>query len=191
MQKIKAEIMDEKGMSRATARISYEIVERNHGTADVCIIGIRRRGAVIAERIAKKLSEIENAVVPTGFLDITPYRDDLDKKSTQITRSLGTEIPFDVTGRRVVLVDDVLYTGRSVRAAIDAIMDFGRPNRLQLAVLIDRGHRELPISPDFVGKNVPTSRNETVAVQVTEFDGENRVVICEEEGKQDASSAFD
>lgn len=184
MQKIKAEIMDEKGMSRATARISYEIVERNHGTADVCIIGIRRRGAVIAARIAEKLSEIEGVSVPTGFLDITPYRDDLNEKATAKTAQapLGTDIPFDVTGRRVVLVDDVLYTGRSVRAAIDAIMDRGRPNRLQLAVLIDRGHRELPISPDFVGKNVPTSRNETVAVQVTEFDGQNHVVICEDGG---------
>lgn len=185
MRKIKAEIMDEKGMSRATARISYEIAERNHGTADVCVIGIRRRGAVIAARIAGKLSEIEGTAVPTGFLDITPYRDDLDEKAAAKTAqgSLGTDIPFNVTGRRVILVDDVLYTGRSVRAAIDAIMDKGRPNRLQLAVLIDRGHRELPISPDFVGKNVPTSRNETVAVQVTEFDGVNRVVIGEDGGE--------
>lgn len=183
MQKIKAEIMDEKGISRATARISYEIVERNHGTADVCIIGIRRRGAVIAARIAEKMADIEGTSVLTGFLDITPYRDDLDEKNIapkKVDASLDTDIPFEVTGRRVVLVDDVLFTGRSVRAAIDAIMDRGRPDSLQLAVLIDRGHRELPISPDFVGKNVPTSRNETVAVRVTEFDGENRVVICED-----------
>ncbi len=176
MQKIKAVIMDEKAMSRASARISYEILEQNHGIEDVCLIGIKRRGAVVAERIAGKIKEIEKREVPLGFLDITPYRDDVDRKEPSAEKS---NIPFDVTGKRVVLVDDVLYTGRSVRAAIDAIMDRGRPDRLQLAVLIDRGHRELPISPDFVGKNAPTSRNEDVHVHVTEFDGENCVVISE------------
>ncbi len=179
MQEIKAEIMDAKAMARAEARISYEIVEKNHGAAQVCILGIRRRGAVIAVCIAEKIKEIEGTDVPIGFLDITPYRDDLEKKGpADASSSQGTDIPFDVTGRRVVLVDDVLFTGRSVRAAIDAIMDRGRPDRIQLAVLIDRGHRELPISPDFVGKNVPTSRSETVEARVTEFDGENRAVIC-------------
>lgn len=168
----KAEIMDEKGMARAMTRISYEIAERNRGLAQVCVLGIRRRGAVLAARIAARLSEIEGAQVPVGFLDITPWRDDVARAP-----EAACELPFSVTGMRVVLVDDVLYTGRSVRAAIDAIMHAGRPRRLQLAVLIDRGHRELPISPDFVGKNVPTARNETVAVHVTEYDGENRVVI--------------
>lgn len=176
MQHEKAEIMDEKSIMRAIARITYEIVERNHGAADLCIIGIKRRGAVLAKLIAEKIDEVEGAKVNLGFLDITPYRDDLKDKADICETS---EIPFDVTGKKVVLVDDVLYTGRTVRAAIDAIMDKGRPTRLQLAVLVDRGHRELPIRADFVGKNVPTSRNESVAVFVTEFDGENRVAILD------------
>lgn len=174
MQREKAEIMDEKSIFRAVARISYEIVERNHGAQDLCIIGIKRRGAVLARLIASKIHEVEGSPVNLGFLDITPYRDDIKEKKEICDTS---EIPFDVTGKKVVLVDDVIFTGRSVRAAIDAIMDKGRPNRLQLAVLVDRGHRELPIRADFVGKNVPTSRNESVEVMVTEYDGENRVVI--------------
>jgi pyrimidine operon attenuation protein/uracil phosphoribosyltransferase len=180
MQREKAEIMDEKAIFRAVARISYEIIERNHGTEGLCVIGIRRRGAVLAKQIADKLFEIEGNAVELGFIDITPYRDDLEKKHT------GADCPalnFAVNGRKVVLVDDVLYTGRSVRAAMDAIMDHGRPKLLQLAVLVDRGHRELPISPDFVGKNAPTSRSETVEVHVTEYDGENRVVILENAGE--------
>ena len=181
MQREKAEIMDEKAVLRAVARIAYEIIERNHGTDQLCIIGIKRRGAVIARMIADKLSQIEGNTVETGYLDITPYRDDL--KSKNIGKGAPIVLDFSVTGKKVVLVDDVLYTGRSVRAAIDAIMDQGRPKMLQLAVLIDRGHRELPISPDFVGKNAPTSRSEMVEVHVTEFDGENRVVILENEGE--------
>lgn len=176
MQHEKAEIMDEKSIMRAIARITYEIVERNHGASDLCIIGIKRRGAALAKMIAKKIEEVEGTKASLGFLDITPYRDDLENKAGICEAS---EIPFDLTGKKVVLVDDVLYTGRTVRAAIDAIMDKGRPTILQLAVLVDRGHRELPIRADFVGKNVPTSRNESVAVLVTEFDGENRVAILD------------
>lgn len=176
MQHEKAEIMDEKSIIRAIARITYEIVERNHGASDLCIIGIKRRGAVLAKLVAEKINEVEGAKVNLGYLDITPYRDDLKNKADICDSS---EIPFDVTGKKVVLVDDVLYTGRTVRAAIDAIMDKGRPKRLQLAVLVDRGHRELPIRADFVGKNVPTSRSESVAVLVTEYDGENRVTILD------------
>jgi pyrimidine operon attenuation protein/uracil phosphoribosyltransferase len=181
MNREKAELMDEKAIFRAVARIAYEIIERNHGTEGLCIIGIRRRGAVLAKMIADKLFEIEGNVIQAGYLDITPYRDDL--KSKNIGKGAPTVLDFSVNGKKVVLVDDVLYTGRSVRAGIDAIMDQGRPKMLQLAVLVDRGHRELPISPDFVGKNAPTSRSETVEVHVTEYDGENRVVILENGGK--------
>lgn len=177
MLKEKAVIMDEKAIFRAVTRISYEIDERNHGTDGLCVIGIKRRGAALAKLIAEKLQTIENTAVPVGYLDITPYRDDLgEKKEAAMAEGFG----FDVKGKKVILVDDVLYTGRSVRAAIDAIMDQGRPKLLQLAVLIDRGHRELPISPDYIGKNVPTAHSETVEVRVTEYDGENRVVILEE-----------
>lgn len=180
MQKEKAEIMDEKAITRAVARITYEILERNHGAENLCIIGIKRRGAVLAGMIASKIKEIENAEIDTAFIDITPFRDDLKTRSREHADS---EIPFGVAGRRVVLVDDVIFTGRSARAAIEAVMQNGRPKLLQLAVLIDRGHRELPIRADFVGKNVPTSRNETVAVMVTEYDGANRVAIFEKDGE--------
>jgi pyrimidine operon attenuation protein / uracil phosphoribosyltransferase len=180
MQREKAEIMDEKAILRAVARIAYEIVERNHGAQDLCIIGIKRRGAVIARLVAEKIFEIEGMPVKLGYLDITPYRDDLQGK---IDICDSSEIPFDVAGKKVVLVDDVIFTGRSVRAAIDAVMDKGRPSRLQLAALVDRGHRELPIRADFVGKNVPTSRSESVAVMVTEYDGVNRVVILDNNGE--------
>ena len=181
MNREKAELMDEKAMVRAIARIAYEIIERNHGAEGLCVIGIRRRGAVLAKRIAEKLVEIEGNPIKTGFIDITPYRDDL--RSKNIGKGAPTVLDFSVNGKKVMLVDDVLYTGRTVRAAIDAIMDQGRPRQLQLAVLVDRGHRELPISPDFVGKNAPTSRSETVEVHVTEYDGENRVVILEDSGE--------
>jgi pyrimidine operon attenuation protein/uracil phosphoribosyltransferase len=179
MHREKAEIMDEKAILRAVARIAYEIVERNHGAQDLCIIGIKRRGAVVARLIAEKIQEVEGMPVSLGYLDITPYRDDLKEKIEVCDLN---EITFDVTGKKVVLVDDVIFTGRSVRAAIDAIMDKGRPNRIQLAVLVDRGHRELPIRADFVGKNVPTSRYESVAVMVTEYDGVNRVIILDNNG---------
>ncbi len=177
----KAEIMDEAAMTRAIARISFEIIERNRGIDQLCIIGIRRGGAPIANMIAKKIEEIENTHIDLGYLDITPYRDDLANR--QKSGSGGTQIDFEVTGRKVILVDDVMFTGRSTRAAIDAIMDKGRPQLIQLAVLIDRGHRELPIRPDFVGKNVPTSTDEIVRVFFAGFDdGHSRAIIFEEEG---------
>lgn len=176
MQREKTEIMDEKAMLRAVARIAYEIIERNHGTKDLSIIGIKRRGTVIAKLISDKINEIEGSPVELGLLDITPYRDDIVSKEKIEDTS---EIPFDLKGKKVVLVDDVIFTGRSARAAMDAIIEKGRPQRLELAVLVDRGHRELPIRADFVGKNVPTSRNESVAVNVTEYDGINRVVILD------------
>lgn len=181
MQREKAEVMDEKAIGRAVTRIAYEIIERNHGTENLCIIGIKRRGAVLAKMISDKLTDMEHNAIETGYLDITPYRDDL--KSKNISKGAPTVLDFSVSGKKVVLVDDVLYTGRSVRAAIDAIMEQGRPRQLQLAVLIDRGHRELPISPDYIGKNVPTSHSESVEVYMTEYDGENRVVILENEGE--------
>lgn len=178
MPREKAEIMDEMAMRRAVARISYEIIEHNHGTASLCVVGVRRRGAELAERIARRIGEIESGTVPTGFLDITDYRDDRPGRPSGGAPVL--EPSLDVTDRDLVLVDDVLFTGRTARAAIDAIMDLGRPRTVQLAVLIDRGHRELPIRADYVGKNVPTSHSETVAVHTTGFDGENRVVILED-----------
>ena len=186
MQREKAEIMDEKAIFRAVARIAYEIVECNHGAQNLCVIGIKRGGAVIARLVTEKIIEIEGTPVDLGYLDITPYRDDLKAKENLCDTS---EIDFDVAGKNVVLVDDVIFTGRSVRAAIDAIMNKGRPNRLQLAVLVDRGHRELPIRADFVGKNVPTSRSESVAVMVTEYDGANRVVIFENTAGRGAGDA--
>ena len=166
-------IMDEKAMSRAIARISYEIVERNKGTESLIIVGIHSRGVPIARRIADKLSELENTNVPFGTLDITPYRDD----RTSSEHNEQTNIPFDITDMNVVLVDDVLFTGRSARAALDALIKRGRPKTIQLAVLVDRGHRELPIRPDYVGKNMPTSHSEEVRVSVTEIDGSDSVAI--------------
>ncbi len=176
----KALIMDEEAMSRAITRISYEIVEKNKGTEGLVIIGIQRRGVTLAKRIAAKIKEIEGENVPVGILDITLYRDDLSMLDYAPVIN-GTEIDFMITGTKIVLVDDVLFTGRTIRAAIDSLMDFGRPKMIQLAVLIDRGYRELPIRPDFVGKNVPTSILETVNVEVDEFDGVNRVTILEKQ----------
>lgn len=166
-------IMDDAAISRAIARISYEIVERNKGVDNICIVGIISRGAPIGKRIADKLGELEQTEVPFGTLDITPYRDDVSEN----IENEATEIDFSVTDKNVVVVDDVIFTGRSVRAAIDAIIKRGRPRSIQLAVLIDRGHRELPIRPDYVGKNLPTSHNEKVKVSVTEIDGCDSVSI--------------
>lgn len=178
IMEFKARIMDEKAMQRAIARISFEIIERNRGTDNLCILGILRRGAVIGQRIAAKIEEIEQHPVDVGVLDITPYRDDIE----QFNDKDLTDITFSLVGRNVVLVDDVVHTGRSVRAAIDAVMSRGRPQTIQLASLIDRGHRELPIRPDYVGKNAPTSSSELVRVCVEEYDGINQVDILAKEG---------
>ena len=171
----KAQIMDSVAMRRAIARISFEIIERNRGVENLCIIGIMSRGAQLAERIAAKIEEVEGQPITVGYVDITRFRDDRE------TRAEGdnTSIQFALTGKKLVLVDDVIYTGRSVRAAIDAIMERGRPDSIQLATLVDRGHRELPIRADYIGKNLPTSKDETVRVLVSERDGEDKVIILE------------
>ena len=176
--KDKAEIMDENAMARALTRISHEIIEKNKGVEELVLIGIQRRGVPLAKRIARKISEVEGSEVPVGILDITLYRDDLSLLAEHPIIN-GTEINFSITDKKIVLVDDVIYTGRTVRAAIDALMDIGRPKMIQLAVLIDRGHRELPIRPDYVDKNVPTSKNEIINVKVTEIDGQNAVTISD------------
>lgn len=174
--KEKAQIMDELGMSRALIRIAHEIVERNKGVEDVVLVGIKRRGVPLAKRIAEEICKIENLKPPVGTLDITLYRDDLSKLHDQPVIN-NTNVPFDISGKIVVLVDDVLYTGRTARAALDALMDLGRPRAIQLAILIDRGHRELPIRADYAGKNVPTSRDEIISVNVEDIDGFNTVYI--------------
>ncbi len=166
-------IMDEQAIARATARISYEIIERNKGTEDICVIGILSRGVTLGRRIAEKLSELEKCSIPFGSLDITPYRDDVSPEGY----TDRTDIPFPVRDKKVILVDDVIFTGRSVRAAIEAIMKRGRPKSIQLAVLVDRGHRELPVRPDYVGKNLPTSHSEVVKVSVKDLDGADMVCI--------------
>ncbi|PYM54668.1 MAG: bifunctional pyr operon transcriptional regulator/uracil phosphoribosyltransferase PyrR [Candidatus Rokuibacteriota bacterium] len=177
----KAQVLDEPGIERALTRIAHEIIERAGGTKDLALVGLRTRGVALAQRIAARLQAIEGVQVPVGTLDITLYRDDLGLLGeAPVLR--GTDIPFDVTGKIVVLVDDVLYTGRTIRAALDAIIDLGRPRLVQLAVLVDRGHRELPIRADYVGKNLPTARREAVQVLLREHDGQDRVVIQEPEG---------
>lgn len=177
-EKMKAQIMDETAVSRALSRIAHEIIEKNQGTEDVYLVGIQRRGVAIAKEIAKKIDEVEGGKIQLGILDITLYRDDLSMLSEH-PRINGSDIGFAITGKKIVIVDDVLYTGRTVRAAIDALMDMGRPMAIQLAVLIDRGHRELPIRADYVGKNVPTSKNELIHVDVEELDGVSRVFITD------------
>jgi pyrimidine operon attenuation protein/uracil phosphoribosyltransferase len=173
----KATIMDARDVSRALARISHEIVERNHGAKDVALIGILTRGVHLAQRLAHDIKEIEGHDVPVGSIDIGLYRDDIGMREPAPLAPIS--VP-DIDGKVVVLVDDVLYTGRSTRAALDAIVDVGRPRTVQLAVLVDRGHRELPIRADYVGKNVPTARNEEVQVRVAELDGEDAVLLGEE-----------
>ena len=176
--KEKAKILDREAINRALMRIAHEILEKNKGTGELCLIGIRNRGAFLAKRLAEAIRKIDNANVPVGALDITLYRDDLTLIATQpLVRK--TEIDFDITDKNVVLVDDVLYTGRTIRAALDALIDFGRPKTIQLAVLIDRGHRELPIRADYVGKNIPTANNEAIEVRLEEADGVDEVVIVE------------
>ncbi|MDQ7790814.1 MAG: bifunctional pyr operon transcriptional regulator/uracil phosphoribosyltransferase PyrR [Desulforudis sp.] len=180
----KAQILDEKGMARALTRIAHEIIEKNRGTDDLVLIGIRRRGVPIAVRLAERIQRIEGTSVPVGFLDITLYRDDLTKLDYHPVL-YKTQVDFPVTDKIVVLVDDVLYTGRTTRAAMDAIMDLGRPKVIQMAVMVDRGHRELPIRADYVGKNVPTSTREVVSVEINEIDGQDRIVILDRIGQNE------
>jgi pyrimidine operon attenuation protein / uracil phosphoribosyltransferase len=176
--KEKAEIIDADGLRRIVTRIAHEIVERNKGVEDLILVGIRRRGVPLASRMAGKIKEFEGKAPIEGSLDITLYRDDLSTVSHQPVVG-SSEIPVDITNKVIVLVDDVLYTGRTVRAAMDALIDYGRPRAIQLAVVIDRGHRELPIRADFVGKNVPTSSKEVIGVKLVEIDGVDGVVIKE------------
>ncbi|MFC7442350.1 bifunctional pyr operon transcriptional regulator/uracil phosphoribosyltransferase PyrR [Laceyella putida] len=169
-------ILDEAAIRRALTRIAHEILERNKGVDDCILVGIKTRGAYLAQRLAKRIHHIEGKMLPIGELDITLYRDDLTEKHEH-PKVKETDVP-DIIGKKVILVDDVLYTGRTVRAAMDALIDLGRPQMIQLAVLVDRGHRELPIRPDYVGKNVPTSRSELVSVSLSEVDqGEDQVSI--------------
>ncbi len=175
----KAEVLDTAALDRALTRIAHEILEKTGGAKDVAFVGLRTRGVTLAHRLAAKIAAIDGASLPVGALDITLYRDDLGLRGAPVVRA--TEIPFPIKDKTVVLVDDVLFTGRTIRAALDALIDLGRPKMIQLAILVDRGHRELPIRPDYIGKNLPTSRRETVAVRLTEHDGEDRVVIEEPE----------
>lgn len=169
-------ILEADDIKRAITRIAHEILEKNKGTENLALVGIRTRGVTLARRIQDKIAEIENTQLDLGILDITLYRDDLGAgKQNPVLKD--TEISFPISGKQIILCDDVLFTGRTIRAAIDALMDFGRPASVQLAVLIDRGHRELPIRPDFVGKNIPTSKNMKVQVMLHETDGEDRVLI--------------
>jgi pyrimidine operon attenuation protein/uracil phosphoribosyltransferase len=174
----KAVVMDKKQLRRTVTRIAHEIVERNRGVEEIILVGIRKRGVPLAERIARAIEKFEGVSVPVGALDITLYRDDIQMISPNPVVG-KTEINEDINDRVIVLVDDVLFTGRTVRAALDELVDFGRPQAIQLAVLIDRGHREYPIRADFVGKNVPTSSNETVVVLLEETDGEETVILCD------------
>jgi pyrimidine operon attenuation protein / uracil phosphoribosyltransferase len=176
----KATVMDQETMRRAVTRMAHEIVERNKGASTLCLVGIRRRGVHLAVRLADAIAGAEGVQIPVGTLDVTEYRDDVDARARAARGGdSDTHMPFEVGGRRIILVDDVLYTGRTVRAALDALIDRGRPASIQLAVLIDRGHRELPIRPDYVGKNLPTSSRELVTVRMTECDGRDEVVIEE------------
>lgn len=179
---MKALIMDEKDIFRAVTRISHEIIEKNKGIEDIVIVGIKTRGIHLAESISKKIEEIEGVKIQTGELDITNYRDDLEHKQIQ-PKEIETNIDFSIDDKNVILVDDVLYTGRTVRSALNALMEIGRPRTIQLAVLIDRGHRELPIRADFVGKNMPTSREEEVKVNIKPYDTQSCVAIFEKNEK--------
>jgi len=174
----KVQILDPDGISRSLKRIAHEIVEKNKGVEDLILVGIRRRGVPLAERLAELIKEIEGTKLLVGKLDITLYRDDLTALGDQPVVH-GTDIPSAISNMKIIMVDDVLYTGRTVRAALDAIIDLGRPKSIQLAVLVDRGHRELPIRADYMGKNVPTSKREVVHVMLKEIDGEDGVVIME------------
>ena len=171
----KTQVLDDAALDRALTRIAHEILERNGGAKDLAFVGLRTRGVTLAHRLAAKIAAIDGAALPVGTLDITLYRDDLDMRGAPVIR--GTDIPFSIKNKTVVLVDDVLYTGRTIRAAIEALFDYGRPARVQLAVICDRGHRELPIRPDYVGKNLPTARTERVQVQLIEVDEVDQVLL--------------
>jgi pyrimidine operon attenuation protein/uracil phosphoribosyltransferase len=173
-------ILDGVGIKRALTRIAHEILERNKGVTDLVLVGIRTGGIHLAHELASRLEEIEGLKIPVGSVDITLYRDDIKTQAAHLPVG-KTEIPFSTEGKRVVLVDDVLFTGRSIRAALDALIDFGRPRHIQLAVLVDRGHRELPIRADYVGKNIPTSRHDEIQVRLEETDGRDEVVVIEQE----------
>jgi len=176
----KALILDDMAIRRALTRIAHEMIERNRGIEDIVLVGIKTRGIFLANRIAERIKQIEGSEVAVGELDITLYRDDLSIKTSNSEPLVrGTDVPFELMNKKVILVDDVLYTGRTVRAAMDAVMDLGRPAQIQLAVLVDRGHRELPIRADYVGKNIPTSSEEKVVVTLTETDETDQVSIFE------------
>jgi pyrimidine operon attenuation protein/uracil phosphoribosyltransferase len=176
--KIKAKIIDTKGLERIITRMAHEILEKNKGTKNLVLIGMRTRGEYLANRIFEKIKEIENIELPLGVLDVTLYRDDFRTRLKQPEVSV-TNITFSIDEKNVILIDDVLYSGRTVRAALDALMDLGRPGTIQLCVLIDRGHRELPIRPDYIGKNTPTSINEEVKVKLNEIDNEDAVYLMD------------
>ncbi|WP_430598547.1 bifunctional pyr operon transcriptional regulator/uracil phosphoribosyltransferase PyrR [Enterococcus sp. DIV2467a] len=171
----KKEVVDAVTMKRALTRISYEIIERNKGIQDIVLVGIKTRGIYIAQRLAERLKQLEDIDVPVGELDITLYRDDV--KDMEEPELHSSDVPVSIEGKEVILVDDVLYTGRTIRAAMDAVMDLGRPRKISLAVLVDRGHRELPIRADYVGKNMPTSKTEEIIVEMEERDGADRIMI--------------
>lgn len=175
---IKAKIIDAEGLNRTVTRLAHEVIERNSGTSNVVIIGMKTRGDFLAQRIHKKIKEIDNSDLPLGSLDVTLYRDDFRTRLKQPEIGV-THITFDINEKDILLVDDVLYTGRTARAALDALMDLGRPSTIQFCVLVDRGHRELPIKADFVGKNIPTSINEEVKVKMNEFDEEDAVYLVD------------
>lgn len=186
--RLKAKLVDGEGFARTLNRLAFEIVERNKGVKDLGIIGIRTRGAFIAERLCECIKRNEGVDVPLGILDATLYRDDFRKKLKQPEVKI-TDIPFKIDNLNLVLVDDVLFTGRTVRAALDALMDFGRPARINLAIMVDRGHRELPVSPDFVGRKILTSIGEEVRVRMEEVDGSDEVLLVERESSASSSGS--
>ena len=177
--KLKSVLIDENSFGRTLTRISHEIIEKNGSVDNLCIIGIKTRGVPLAKRLAARICKIEQKEVDVGVLDITLYRDDLTYTNDDMPVVNGSDVPFDISGKNVILVDDVIYTGRTARAALDAIIGFGRPASIQLAVFVDRGHRELPIRADYVGKNIPTSKSEIVHVAVNEIDGKDSVELYE------------
>lgn len=177
--KLKSVLIDENSFGRTLTRISHEIIEKNGSVDNLCVIGIKTRGVPLAKRLAERICKIEQKEVDVGVLDITLYRDDLTYTNDEMPVVNGSDVPFDISGKNVILVDDVIYTGRTARAALDAIIGFGRPASIQLAVFVDRGHRELPIRADYVGKNIPTSKSEIVHVAVNEIDGKDSVELYE------------